>query len=149
MFFQYNPRALAWGAPFWGHVVSQDLVHWTWLPPALLPDQPYDRGGVWSGSATIDNEGVPQALAALHGKHRSCQQAWPGCGWLHNASSSARIAAAADLWCCSVLPMFVVAATAVASGHDATQAATPPHQLPLQLMFRAPETSCECLLLPA
>eukprot|EP00882_Tetradesmus_deserticola_P027882 GHRQ01031021.1.p1 GENE.GHRQ01031021.1~~GHRQ01031021.1.p1 ORF type:complete len:289 (+),score=47.53 GHRQ01031021.1:214-1080(+) len=59
MFFQYNPRALAWGAPFWGHVVSQDLVHWTWLPPALLPDQPYDRGGVWSGSATIDNEGVP------------------------------------------------------------------------------------------
>jgi hypothetical protein len=46
------------GAPLWGHVVSQDLVRWSWLPPALLPDQPYDRGGVWSGSATIDNEGT-------------------------------------------------------------------------------------------
>jgi beta-fructofuranosidase len=50
------------GAPFWGHVVSQDLVRWSWLPPALLPDQTYDRGGVWSGSATIDNEGTATQL---------------------------------------------------------------------------------------
>jgi sucrose-6-phosphate hydrolase SacC (GH32 family) len=50
------------GAPFWGHVVSRDLVRWAWLPPALLPDQTYDRGGVWSGSATIINEGDTQGL---------------------------------------------------------------------------------------
>lgn len=53
VFFQYNPRALAWGAPFWGHVVSKDLAHWTWLPPALLPDSEYDFNGVWSGAATV------------------------------------------------------------------------------------------------
>jgi sucrose-6-phosphate hydrolase SacC (GH32 family) len=25
------------GAPLWGHVISPDLVRWSWLPPALLP----------------------------------------------------------------------------------------------------------------
>lgn len=46
------------GAPFWGHAVSKDLAHWTWLPPALLPDTDYDFNGVWSGAATVSN-GMP------------------------------------------------------------------------------------------
>jgi beta-fructofuranosidase len=37
----------------WGHAYSRDLVHWTHLPIALYPDQPYDQGGVFSGSMTI------------------------------------------------------------------------------------------------
>lgn len=45
--YQYlTPRA-------WGHAVSADLVHWTQLPVALATDMPYDRGGVYSGSATV------------------------------------------------------------------------------------------------
>jgi sucrose-6-phosphate hydrolase SacC (GH32 family) len=48
------------GAPFWAHVVSTDLAHWTWLPPALLPDTVYDFNGVWSGAATVPEEtGIP------------------------------------------------------------------------------------------
>lgn len=47
------------GAPFWGHVVSEDLAHWTWLPPALLPDTQYDFNGVWSGAATMADGDVP------------------------------------------------------------------------------------------
>ena len=58
-FFQYNPRAVAWGAPFWAHIVSRDLVRWQWLPPALLPDSAEDINGVWSGAATVDEAGTP------------------------------------------------------------------------------------------
>lgn len=47
------------GAPFWGHVVSKDLAHWTWLPPALLPDTQYDFNGVWSGAATMADGDMP------------------------------------------------------------------------------------------
>lgn len=35
----------------WGHMVSDNLVDWTYLPTALAPDQPYDKGGCFSGSA--------------------------------------------------------------------------------------------------
>jgi beta-fructofuranosidase len=34
-------------------MMSKDLVHWEHLPVALAPDQKYDCGGVFSGSATI------------------------------------------------------------------------------------------------
>ena len=47
------------GPPFWGHVVSKDLAHWTWLPPALMPDTNYDFNGVWSGAATMADGNVP------------------------------------------------------------------------------------------
>eukprot|EP00878_Enallax_costatus_P036563 GHUV01041068.1.p1 GENE.GHUV01041068.1~~GHUV01041068.1.p1 ORF type:complete len:165 (+),score=34.78 GHUV01041068.1:648-1142(+) len=60
IFMQYNPKKIQWGAPFWAHVISRDLAHWTWLPPALLPDTYYDFNGVWSGAATVPDEtGIP------------------------------------------------------------------------------------------
>jgi len=34
------------------------MVHWIRLPVALVPDQPYDINGVWTGSTTLVN-GVP------------------------------------------------------------------------------------------
>jgi beta-fructofuranosidase len=59
MFYQHNPNNPFWGDIHWGHVVSDDLVHWKDLPPALIPDaSPVDNGGCWSGCA-IDNNGVP------------------------------------------------------------------------------------------
>ncbi|KAI8462298.1 MAG: glycosyl hydrolase [Monoraphidium minutum] len=69
LFFQYNPKATAWGAPFWGHVVSADLARWRWLPPALLPDSGLDFNGVWSGAATVAEDGTPwlsYTAAATH-----------------------------------------------------------------------------------
>ena len=57
LFFQYNPHSKKWGDMHWYHVVSQDLLHWQHLPVALAPDQKYDCGGVFSGSATL----VPNA----------------------------------------------------------------------------------------
>jgi len=53
LFFQYNPTGYKWGNMHWYHVISDDLVHWKHLPVALAPDQSYDCGGVYSGSATI------------------------------------------------------------------------------------------------
>ena len=57
LFFQYNPNSKKWGDMHWYHVVSSDLLHWQHLPVALAPDQKYDCGGVFSGSATL----VPNA----------------------------------------------------------------------------------------
>ena len=34
------------------------MVHWIHLPVALVPDQPYDINGVWTGSITLVN-GIP------------------------------------------------------------------------------------------
>ena len=42
-----------------GHIVSTDLVHWERQPPALVPDTEYDYDGVFSGSATILEDGTP------------------------------------------------------------------------------------------
>ena len=41
----------------WGHTTSTDLVHWTDLPYALVPETDYDRHGIWSGHG-VDDDGV-------------------------------------------------------------------------------------------
>lgn len=65
MFYQYNPRGAA-GPPrariAWGHARSRDLARWEHLPPALLPDRNYDRGGAWSGCAVRDETGAAAIL---------------------------------------------------------------------------------------
>jgi sucrose-6-phosphate hydrolase SacC (GH32 family) len=50
LFYQFNPYGFTWGNMSWAHVYSQDLIHWTPLPVALYPDEPYDDEGVFSGS---------------------------------------------------------------------------------------------------
>lgn len=50
LFYQFYDPDLLDGMQ-WGHAVSDDLVHWQHLPPALQPDQ---HGQIWSGSAVVD-----------------------------------------------------------------------------------------------
>lgn len=55
LFYQWNPLACAHGAKWWGHWSSDNLIHWKNEPIALLPDQPYDSHGCYSGSAVNDD----------------------------------------------------------------------------------------------
>jgi len=56
-FFQHNPYAPAWDTMYWGHAVSDGLLHWEEQPLALAPDQWYeDDTGCWSGSAVVKDD---------------------------------------------------------------------------------------------
>ena len=57
LFYQYHPYSSHWGPMHWGHAVSKDLLHWTYLPAALAPDMPYDKDGCFSGSAVTLPDG--------------------------------------------------------------------------------------------
>ena len=53
-YFQYAPFDVNGGVKLWGHVESTDLVHWDYAGAPLLPDEPFDCHGVYSGSAIVD-----------------------------------------------------------------------------------------------
>lgn len=61
-FYQYNPYGPLWGNISWGHAISYDLVNWVQLDVALIPNEPYDIKGCFSGSATILPNGAPAIL---------------------------------------------------------------------------------------
>ena len=57
LFYQYHPYDSHWGPMHWGHAVSRDLLHWSYLPAALAPDRSYDRDGCYSGHAVTMPDG--------------------------------------------------------------------------------------------
>lgn len=57
VFYQYHPYNSQWGPMHWGHAVSEDFLHWEYLPVALAPDEPYDEKGCFSGSAVTLPDG--------------------------------------------------------------------------------------------
>lgn len=57
LFYQYHPYDPYWGPMHWGHAVSEDLLHWKYLPAALAPDMDYDKDGCFSGSAVALPDG--------------------------------------------------------------------------------------------
>lgn len=52
-FYQHYPHDVHWGPMHWGHVVSDDLVHWERLPIALYPGGECEENGCFSGSALV------------------------------------------------------------------------------------------------
>ena len=53
IFFQHHPYSCEWGPMHWGHVVSEDLVHFTYLPYALIPGDEFDKDGCFSGTSLV------------------------------------------------------------------------------------------------
>ncbi|PWA90649.1 glycoside hydrolase, family 32 [Artemisia annua] len=62
LFYQYNPKGSVWGNIVWAHSISQDLVNWTPLDPAIEPSESFDQFGCWSGSATVLPDEKPVIL---------------------------------------------------------------------------------------
>lgn len=64
LFYQYNPDGAVPGDgnTEWGHSVSQDLINWKHVQPAISPSKPFDKYGCFSGSATILPNNKPVLL---------------------------------------------------------------------------------------
>ncbi len=58
VFYQYCPLDAVGSMKAWGHYTSEDLIHWKQLEAPFLPDQPFDKDGVYSGSAFLENDTI-------------------------------------------------------------------------------------------
>ena len=62
VFYQTHPFNLYWGAMFWGHARSKDLIHYEYLPICLFPDDDGvfgpNLGYMWSGCAIAYEYGM-------------------------------------------------------------------------------------------
>ena len=54
-YFQYAPFDVNGGVKMWGHATSRDLMTWDYVGTSLLPDEPFDCHGVYSGSALVED----------------------------------------------------------------------------------------------
>lgn len=53
LFYQHNPMNTLWENMTWGHAVSEDLLHFTFVGDALFPDE---RGVMYSGCAILNEK---------------------------------------------------------------------------------------------
>ena len=56
IFYQWNPFETDHGSKYWGHFISEDLVHWEEAPIALAPCDWFDKNGCYSGSAIVHED---------------------------------------------------------------------------------------------
>ncbi|QNE46178.1 glycoside hydrolase family 32 protein [Glaciihabitans sp. INWT7] len=68
LFVQHVPDGVDWKPDIqWSHGISNDLVHWEFVEPALVPEGHGSDGfGCWSGSAVIDGN-VPTLIYSALG----------------------------------------------------------------------------------
>ena len=57
-YFQYAPFDVEGGVKVWGHATSRDLMSWDYVGAPLLPDEPFDCHGVYSGSALVEDRRI-------------------------------------------------------------------------------------------
>lgn len=77
IFNQKNASSILLRQINWGHFSSPDLLHWTEEKPALTPDSPYDKNGIWSGCAVIDDAGIPRLFYTSGGDKMGVGMASP------------------------------------------------------------------------
>lgn len=58
IYFQYTPFSPLWGMKCWGHYSTKDYLHFKEEEPFLYPDCSYDRDGVYSGSAFVEENQI-------------------------------------------------------------------------------------------
>lgn len=74
VFYQHNPSGPYWSQIRWGHIVSDDMVHWQYVKDAVVPTAGICPEGVWTGGACIGPDGTPW-LAITAGTNTST---WSG-----------------------------------------------------------------------
>jgi beta-fructofuranosidase len=68
LFHQYNPAGGFWDRPHWGHLVTDDLVHWRRRPIALSPDADGpDADGCFSGCVVADGDQAVMVYTGARG----------------------------------------------------------------------------------
>ena len=73
IFFQNSPNGLGFDGMAWGHIISEDLIHWERLPDALVPEENSpDAYGCWTGS-------IIHAQGHFHIFYTGCAK--PNAGW--------------------------------------------------------------------
>lgn len=59
IFFQYAPMSAKGSGPKgWGHYITKDWCHYEYLGMPLMPDEAFDKDGVYSGSSLTDKDGM-------------------------------------------------------------------------------------------
>lgn len=59
VFYQCNPSGPYWMQIRWGHIVSEDMIHWKHVKDAVVPTAGICPEGVWTGGACIGPDGTP------------------------------------------------------------------------------------------
>ena len=57
--YQHNPSGPYWSQIRWGHLVSDDMIHWEAVKDAVAPTAGICPEGVWTGGACIGPDGTP------------------------------------------------------------------------------------------
>ena len=57
--YQHNPSGPYWSQIRWGHLVSDDMIHWEYVKDAVVPTEGICPEGVWTGGAVIGPDGTP------------------------------------------------------------------------------------------
>ncbi len=59
VFYQHNPAGPYWSQIRWGHLASDDMIHWEAVKDAVVPTAGICPEGVWTGGACIGPDGTP------------------------------------------------------------------------------------------